>query len=81
MLLIDLNLYWQTKMEKTRFDLEQEIMECWGVTKDIQNLYYASESMTEDQLLNYLLGLEQIYEVKFNKLWNTFEQCIRKDQI
>jgi hypothetical protein len=68
-------------MEKTRFDLEQEIMECWNVTKDIQNLYYASESMTEDQLLNYLLGLEQIYEVKFNKLWNTFEQCIRKDQI
>jgi hypothetical protein len=81
MLLIDLNLYWQTKMEKTRFDLEQEIMECWNVTKDIQNLYYASESMTEDQLLNYLLGLEQIYEVKFNKLWNTFEQCIRKYQI
>lgn len=68
-------------MKKDRFDLEQEIMECWNVTKDIQNLYYASESMTEDQLLNYLLGLEAIYEVKFNKLWDTFEKCIRNKQI
>ena len=65
-------------MEKDRFDLEQEIMECWNVVKDIQNLYYAEEEMSEDQRRNYLLGLEQIYEVKFNKLWNTFEQCIRK---
>lgn len=74
-------MYWQTKMTKDRFDLEQEIMECWNVTKDIQNLYYASESMTEDQLQNYLLGLEAIYEVKFNKLWNTFENCVRAKQI
>ena len=68
-------------MKKDRFDLEQEIMECWNVTKDIQNLYYASESMTEDQLLNYLLGLEAIYEVKFNKLWNTFEQCVSNKKL
>lgn len=63
-------------MKKDRFDLEQEIMECWNVTKDVENLYHASESMTEDQLLNYLLGLKEIYEVKFNKLWDTFEQCV-----
>ena len=31
--------------------------------------------------MNYLLGLEQIYEAKFNKLWATFEQCVRKKQI
>ena len=30
--------------DKNRFDLEQEIMECWGVTKDIQNFYYAQEN-------------------------------------
>jgi hypothetical protein len=66
---------------KNRFDLEQEIMECWGVTKDIQNFYYAQENLTEDQQMNYLLGLEQIYEAKFNKLWATFEQCIRSKQI
>jgi len=68
-------------MNKDRFDLEQEIMECWNVVKDIQNLYYASEDMTEDQLQNYLLGLEAIYEVKFNKLWNTFETLCSRKQI
>jgi hypothetical protein len=67
--------------DKNRFDLEQEIMECWGITKDIQNFYYAQENLTEDQQMNYLLGLEQIYEAKFNKLWKTFEQCVRKKQI
>jgi hypothetical protein len=67
--------------DKNRFDLEQEIMECWGITKDIQNFYYAQENLTEDQQMNYLLGLEQIYEAKFNKLWATFEQCVRKKQI
>jgi len=67
--------------DKNRFDLEQEIMECWSVTKDIQNFYYAQENLTEDEQMNYLLGLEQIYETKFNKLWATFEQCIRNKQI
>ena len=67
--------------DKNRFDLEQEIMECWGVTKDIQNFYYAQEDLTEDQQMNYLLGLEQIYEAKFNKLWATFELCVRNKQI
>ena len=67
--------------EKDRFDLEQEIMECWNVTKDIQNFYHAQETMNQDQQQNYLLGLEQIYEVKFNKLWETFEQCVRNRRI
>ena len=64
-----------------RFDLEQEIMKCWNVTEDIDNLYYAQESMSEDEVQNYLLGLKAIYEVKFNKLWDTFEACIKNRQI
>ena len=64
-----------------RFDLEQEIMKCWSVTEDIDNLYYAQESMSEDEVQNYLLGLKAIYEVKFNKLWDTFEACIKNRQI
>jgi hypothetical protein len=67
-------------MTKDRFDLEQEIMECWNVTRDLQNLYDCEE-LCEDHKLNYLLGVITIYEVKFNKLWNTFEQCIKDRQI
>ena len=67
--------------EKNRFDLEQEIMECWNVVKDIELYYDSQESMCEDHRLNYLLGLQTMYELKFNKLWDTFEQCVRNKQI
>jgi hypothetical protein len=67
--------------KKTRFDLEQEILECWNVTKDIDDFYHAQESLTEDEQMNYLLGLKQIYEVKFEKLWKTFEECIRNKEV
>jgi hypothetical protein len=67
-------------MTKDRFDLEQEIMECWNVTRDLQN-FYNCEVLTEDEQQNYLLGLIAIYEVKFNKLWDTFETLVRDRQI
>jgi hypothetical protein len=63
-----------------RFDLEQDIMKCWNVVEDLQNLYDC-EDLTEDQQQNYLLGLIAIYEVKFNKLWNSFENSISNKQI
>jgi Tat protein secretion system quality control protein TatD with DNase activity len=67
----------------SRFDLEQEIMKCWNVTEDIDKLYEAVGEcgLDQDEVLNYLLGLKTIYEVKFNKLFNTFEQCIKNGQI
>jgi hypothetical protein len=68
-------------MIKDRFDLEQEIMKCWNVTEDIDNFIAAREDMSEDEQLNYLIGLKQIYEVKFSNLWATFESCIRERSI
>jgi hypothetical protein len=70
---------WNTKMNN-RFDLEQQIMNCWHVVDDIktlnQQLQDASSKMTEDQIANYLLGLETIYQVKFEQLFALFEQMI-----
>jgi len=63
-----------------RFDLEQDIMKCWNVIEDLQNLYDC-EDLTEDQQQNYLLGLITIYEVKFNKLWNSFEHSVSNKEI
>ena len=69
-------------MKKDRFDLEQEIMECWSITTDIENLRIALDSsMTEDEVDNYLLGLRAIYEVKFTKLFDTFAKLIQTQQI
>ena len=57
-----------------RFDLEQNIMQCWNVCEDIQLYLDMHEAMTEDQRLNYLVGLKQMYQLKFEKTWNTFEE-------
>ena len=63
-----------------RFDLEQQIMACWNVTSDIDTLCEGviESDMTTDQIANILLGMKQLYELKFNKLFNTFEELTRK---
>lgn len=68
-------------MTKDRFDLEQDIMKCWNVTEDIENFIGARDAMSEDEQLNYLIGLKQIYEIKFNNLWTAFESCVRERSI
>lgn len=67
---------------KNRFDLEQEIMQCWSVVDDIERLrhYMCDKKMTEDELDNYLLGLKTIYSVKFEQLFDTFEDCLQRNE-
>lgn len=62
-----------------RFDLEQRIMECWAVVDDIKTLYELLDmrEVSENEMQNYLLGLQTIYQVKFELLWETFEQMIK----
>jgi hypothetical protein len=61
-----------TKMIKTRdrFDLEQEILECWKVVNDIQ-MYIAQNAQPQDFNV-----LAEYYERKFDRLWDTFEQLV-----
>ena len=62
-------------MSEIQFDMEQQIMECWHVVSDIKTL---SEEVIEgdyskDQITNVLLGIEHLYDIRFNKLFRTFE--------
>ena len=50
-----------------RFDLEQQILECWKVTEDITMM--AKQNASTDSLN----ALSTYYEHKFNELWETFE--------
>lgn len=63
-----------------QFDFEQQIMSCWGLTKDLKDLSegITEENMSEDQIVNVLIGLEQLYELRFDKLFRTFEQFNRE---
>jgi len=59
-----------------RSDLEDAIMKAWRTTDDIKAFYTSAEHMDEDQVINALMGLEIFAEMRFNELWNTYEQCI-----
>ena len=63
------------KKTKNRFDLEQEILECWKVTNDMQ-MYIDQGASIEDTKV-----LVDYYERKFEQLWNTFESMVHERKI
>jgi hypothetical protein len=65
-------------MSADRFDFEQQIQKCWMVTDDIYELSEAilEHGLTTDQITNILFGMKEMYELKFNKLWDLFEHPI-----
>ena len=66
-----------------RFDLEQQLLDCWKVTDDIELVYdkVMNDGMSNDQLSNALLGLITMYNLKFDKCWSTFEQCVSNKDV
>jgi hypothetical protein len=62
-------------MASDRFDFEQQIQKCWLVTDDIYELAEGvlEHNLTTDQITNVLFGMKEMYELKFNKLWDMFE--------
>ena len=57
-----------------RFDLEQQILDCWRNTDEIP--------MMEEQGANAadMTSLACVYEFKFKRLWETFEQMVADKQ-
>ena len=64
------------------FDLEQEIMACWNVIDDLDMItahFIDSPEYTNmppdiaDSIMNKYFGLKEVYDVKFKRLWATFE--------
>ena len=64
-----------------RFDLEQDIVQCWNVCDDIQLLLDSWDGMTEDMKQNFLIGLKEMYQLKFERTWNNFEVCCSTKQL
>ena len=60
---------------KTRFDMEQEIMTAWQVLDDIRMLS-ARESTTKEDWD----AVHRLYQIRFETLFETFEQMI-KDRV
>jgi hypothetical protein len=69
-----------------RFDLEQQILECWNVTNDVHHvteyiLDAPLEGNREDVAANMLIGIEALYNRKFEKLFATFEKLIAEKKV
>lgn len=57
-----------------RFDLEQQILECWKITDDIPLLEAQGANVAD------MTSLACVYEYKFKRLWETFETMIAEKQ-
>jgi hypothetical protein len=57
---------------KTRFDMEQEIMQAWQVLDDIRML--SAREGTDKQDWD---AVTRLYQIRFETLFETFEQLIR----
>ena len=64
----------------TIFEIEQEIMKAWHVIDDIQllNENVMETDMSRDEIANALVGLESIYNMRFIKLFDVFEDLCKE---
>jgi hypothetical protein len=67
-------------MSYDQFDYEQQIMSCWNITSDLKDLSeeILEGNLSKDQISNVLIGLEQLYNIRFEKLFRIFEQFNRE---
>jgi hypothetical protein len=61
---------------KTRFDMEQEIMQAWQVLDDIKMLSAREGTDREDWD-----AVGRLYQIRFETLFETFEQLIKRGAI
>ena len=62
------------------YDLEPMIMDCWHVCDDLQAVFKqigdGERNPTQDELMNALIGMQQLYQWKFEQLFFKYEQVI-----
>jgi len=61
---------------KTRFDMEQEIMQAWQVLDDIKMLSARDGTDKADWD-----AVARLYQIRFETLFETFEQLIKRGAI
>lgn len=67
-------------MYQYRFVLEQRITECMNILDDIRDVYTIHQDMRElsvDEMANTLTGIQHLYQIKFELLFNTFEKHLK----
>jgi len=72
-------------MSNPIFDLEQQILDCWKVTNDIEmvtrHLIDHTDGYSDDDVMNKYLAIKDLYEVKFEAMWRTFEAALQIEAV
>jgi hypothetical protein len=68
-----------------RFQLEQEMFQCWSVVEDLDLLLAQCEKIEDaevaDHIMNIVLGIRVVSEMRFQKMFSTFEDLVHDGQI
>ena len=64
-----------------RFDLEQLILRCWGVTEDIDLIVKQLNPDNVENTRNRLEGLKVLCNLRFEALFDLFENMVKENQI
>lgn len=69
---------------KDRFDLEQDITSCWNITEDLDVILERVLDSPKfkdmppelcDKVANLLIGLKELYDMRFERLYDTYLQA------
>lgn len=71
------------KQLEAKYALEAKIRDCWNVVGDIKVLSeaYQDKNLTPDQVANILIGIEQLYTLKFENLFAQYEKMVESKNI
>ena len=66
------------------YDLEPMIMDCRHVCDDLQVVFRqigdGEREPTHDEMMNALMGMQQLYQWKFEQLFFRYEEVLRDRQ-
>ena len=63
------------------YELEPHIMDCWSVCNDLESVFRqigdGERDPTPDEMMNTLMGMQQLYQWKFEQLFFKYEEILR----
>lgn len=72
-------------MKHDRFKLEELVTSVGQITEDLklvmESQFDTKKGLTEDQIMNMIIGIQQLHECRCDALWNCMEKMIEQGDI
>lgn len=71
-----------TFAEARPYELEAMILDCWRVCDDLETVFKqigdGEREPTHDEMMNALMGMQQLYQWKFEQLFDKYEDVLKE---